>query len=141
MVFYCSTECPDVLQLGMTTALHQQERTCRGVINTAPHISGSPLPSLEDITSMQCLRRVRAIIANPTHPEQHLFTQMPSGRRYRCLKSRTSWLKNCFFPWVITSLTHRVHMLSVNKVNMDSIFLLKSFFFSIYSVLFYWEAL
>ena len=43
------------------------------VINTAQRITGSPLPSLEHIASKRCLRRARAITADPSHPGQHLF--------------------------------------------------------------------
>ena len=72
------------------------------VIKTTQHITGSLLPSLDDIASTRCLRR--AITADPSHPGQHLLDLGPSGRRYRCLKRRTNRLKNCFLPRAIRTL-------------------------------------
>ncbi|KAK5892697.1 hypothetical protein CesoFtcFv8_013051 [Champsocephalus esox] len=74
------------------------------VINTAQRIIGCPLPSLEDITRSRCLRRTSSILKDSSHPARHLFDLLPSGRRYRSLKARTSRLTNSFFPWAIRTL-------------------------------------
>ncbi|KAF7644919.1 hypothetical protein LDENG_00213430 [Lucifuga dentata] len=77
------------------------------VINTAQKIVGCPLPSLEEIAGSRCLRRSTAILKDPSHPAHHLFERMPSGKRYRSMKARTSRLRNSFYPWAIRTLNHR----------------------------------
>ncbi|KAF7658302.1 hypothetical protein LDENG_00014450, partial [Lucifuga dentata] len=77
------------------------------VINTAQKIVGCPLPSLEEIAGSRCLRRSTAILKDPSHPAHHLFERMPSGKRYRSMKARTSRLRNSFYPWAIRTLNNR----------------------------------
>uniref|UniRef100_A0A3P9ISK5 Reverse transcriptase domain-containing protein n=1 Tax=Oryzias latipes TaxID=8090 RepID=A0A3P9ISK5_ORYLA len=74
------------------------------VINTAQKITGSPLPSLEDIASSRYTSRARQIIKGSHHPNHHLFQLLPSGRRYRSHKARTNRLKNSFFPRAVNLL-------------------------------------
>ena len=38
--------------------------------------------------------RARNIAQDSLHPGHHLFNLLPSGRRYRCIKTRTNRLKN-----------------------------------------------
>ena len=76
------------------------------VIRSAERITGCPLPSLDDISSSRCLSRAERIIRDHSHPGHHLFSLLPSGRRYRCIKSRTNRLKNSFFPWAIRTLNN-----------------------------------
>ncbi|KAK0137703.1 hypothetical protein N1851_026097 [Merluccius polli] len=48
--------------------------------------------------------------SNNHHQGFELFELLPSGRRYRCIKTRTNRLKNSFFPKAITSLnSHMKH--------------------------------
>jgi hypothetical protein len=44
------------------------------------------------VFTSRCLRRVNNILQDPFHPVQHLFEQLPSGRRYCSLRSRTNRL-------------------------------------------------
>uniref|UniRef100_A0A8C5AV64 Reverse transcriptase domain-containing protein n=1 Tax=Gadus morhua TaxID=8049 RepID=A0A8C5AV64_GADMO len=74
------------------------------VIGTAQMITGCPLPSLEELASSRCRNRTSAILKDAAHPAHHLFDLLPSGRRYRSMKSRTTRLTNSFFPWAIRTL-------------------------------------
>ncbi|KAI4882367.1 hypothetical protein NFI96_008890 [Prochilodus magdalenae] len=67
------------------------------VVKMAQRITGTQLPTIQDIYHKRCLGRARNIIRNVSHPNHGLFTLLPSGRRYRSLRSRTSRLKNRFF--------------------------------------------
>ncbi|KAK0133341.1 putative RNA-directed DNA polymerase from transposon BS [Merluccius polli] len=60
------------------------------VINTAQRIIGCPLPSLEEIGKTRLLSKATKIIKDCSHPGHSLFELLPSGRCYRCLKTRTS---------------------------------------------------
>uniref|UniRef100_A0A8C7X6T5 Reverse transcriptase domain-containing protein n=1 Tax=Oryzias sinensis TaxID=183150 RepID=A0A8C7X6T5_9TELE len=65
------------------------------VDKAAQRIIGSPLPSLLAIYSSCCLSRAGKIIKDSFHPGCRLFDLLPSGRRYRCIRSRTA-LKTVF---------------------------------------------
>ncbi len=71
------------------------------VVRTAHHIVGGELPSLQDIYTRQCIRKARRIINESSHPSHRLFSLLPSGRRLRSIRSRTSRLRDSFFPQAI----------------------------------------
>jgi len=98
------TYCLNIWYAGSTA---EDRKAVQRVINTAQKIMGCPLPSLENISTSCCLRRTKAITRDPLHPAYPLFDLLPSGRRYRSIKSHTSRLTNSFFPWAIrTANTH-----------------------------------
>uniref|UniRef100_A0A9J7ZPA0 Reverse transcriptase domain-containing protein n=1 Tax=Cyprinus carpio carpio TaxID=630221 RepID=A0A9J7ZPA0_CYPCA len=67
------------------------------VVRIAELIIGHKLPALQDIYQTHCLRKARSIIKDRTHPAHHLFATLPSGRRLRSIRSRTTRLKNSFY--------------------------------------------
>ena len=82
----------------------KDKRRLQGVIKSAQNIIGCPLPSLEDIANSRGLKRARNITLDPSHPGRCLFNLLPSGRRYRVLRSRTNRLRDTFYPWAIRLL-------------------------------------
>lgn len=50
------------------------------VVKSVQQISGTQLPSVEDIYRTQCLKRATNISRNSSHPSHHLFTLLPSRR-------------------------------------------------------------
>uniref|UniRef100_A0A3B3D318 Reverse transcriptase domain-containing protein n=1 Tax=Oryzias melastigma TaxID=30732 RepID=A0A3B3D318_ORYME len=79
------------------------------VVDTAQKIIGCPLPTLSDIYSARCLSRAQNIIKDSSHPGSDLFALMPSGRRYRGIKTKTNRLKNSFFPKAVSMLNSNSH--------------------------------
>ncbi len=71
------------------------------VVRTARHIVGGEFPSLQDIYTRWCIRKARRIIKDSSHPSHRLFSLLPSGRRLRSIRSRTSRLRDSFFPQAI----------------------------------------
>ncbi len=71
------------------------------VVRTARHIVGGELPSLQDIYTRQCTRKARRIIKDSSHPSHRLLSLLLSGRRLRSIRSRTSRLRDSFFPQAI----------------------------------------
>ena len=61
-------------------------------------IIGLPLRPLDDIFRTSCLRWASGIWKDETHPANHLFTLLPSGRYYRATTTSTSRLQNSFIP-------------------------------------------
>uniref|UniRef100_A0A3B1K8G0 Reverse transcriptase domain-containing protein n=1 Tax=Astyanax mexicanus TaxID=7994 RepID=A0A3B1K8G0_ASTMX len=81
---------------GNTTATDRTR--LQRVVKTAERIIRTPLPSLQSIYHQRVLRRAASILKDSTHPQQGLFTLLPSGQRYRSVKCKTTRLKNSFFP-------------------------------------------
>ncbi len=74
------------------------------VVRTARHIVGGELPSLQDIYTRRCIRKARRIIKDSSHPSHRLLSLLPSGRRLRSIRSRTSRLRDSFFPQAIRQM-------------------------------------
>ena len=74
------------------------------VVKTAQRITGTPLPAIEDVQRKRCLRRARSILKDPSHPNHRLFQLLPSRRRFRSLRTKTSRFRNSFFPTAVSLL-------------------------------------
>ncbi len=68
------------------------------VVRTARHIVGGELPSLQDIYTRRCIRKARRIINDPATRPTDCSPLLPSGRCLRSIRSRTSRLRDSFFP-------------------------------------------
>ena len=80
-------------------------KTVKGIgLKTAQRITGSSLPTIDTIQCKRRLRKAHCITKDTSHPNHRLFTLVPSGRRFRSLRSRTSRFRNSFFPAAITLL-------------------------------------
>ncbi|TWW71612.1 hypothetical protein D4764_16G0001090 [Takifugu flavidus] len=53
-----------------------------------------------------CLRRACSICKDSSHPTHRLFSLLPSGRCFRTLKTRTSRMRNSFFPRTVSLLNY-----------------------------------
>ncbi len=67
----------------------QDCKALQRVVRLAERISGSALPSLQDIYLKRCKSRAVQIIKDLKHPSNCLFTLLPSGKRFRCLMAKT----------------------------------------------------
>ncbi|XP_056586110.1 uncharacterized protein LOC130407337 isoform X2 [Triplophysa dalaica] len=86
-----------------------ERKALQRVVKTAQRITGTTLSSIEDIQKKRCLHRARSILKDSSHPAHRLFTLLPSGRRFRCLRTRTSRLGNSFFPRAVSLLNSVPH--------------------------------
>uniref|UniRef100_A0AAQ4RRB6 Alkylated DNA repair protein AlkB homologue 8 N-terminal domain-containing protein n=1 Tax=Gasterosteus aculeatus aculeatus TaxID=481459 RepID=A0AAQ4RRB6_GASAC len=68
------------------------------VIRSAERVIGCNLPSLQDLFSSRSLKRAKKIAADPSHPGQNLFVPLPSCRRLRSSRTKTSCHTSSFFP-------------------------------------------
>ncbi len=98
--FYSCTV--DSILTGCITAWFGNNTACnrkalQRVVWTARHIVGGELPSLQDIYTRRCIRKDRRIIKDSSHPSHRLLSLLPSGRRLRSIRSRTSQLRDSFF--------------------------------------------
>ncbi len=71
----------------MGYATKRDRLALRRVVRSAERIIRTALPNLQDIYSSRCRTRARRIISDLNHPNNGLFSLLPSGRRYRQLKA------------------------------------------------------
>ncbi len=71
---------------------NQDCKALQRVVRLAECISGSALPSLQDIYLKRCKSRAVKIIKDSNHPGNRLFILLPSGKRFRSLMAKI------FFP-------------------------------------------
>uniref|UniRef100_A0A672I8N9 Reverse transcriptase domain-containing protein n=2 Tax=Salarias fasciatus TaxID=181472 RepID=A0A672I8N9_SALFA len=74
------------------------------IVRTAERIIGAPLSSLQDLYTTRLTRKAITIVSDANHPAHSLFTLLPSGRRYRSLRSRTTRLTNSFIHQAVRLL-------------------------------------
>ncbi|XP_055499383.1 brain mitochondrial carrier protein 1 isoform X1 [Leucoraja erinacea] len=80
------------------------QKALQRVVRTAEKITRSPQPAIQDLYPSRCRKRASNIIKDTTHPAHKLFTLLPSGKRYRSMRSKTTRFKNSFFPQAIRLL-------------------------------------
>ena len=75
------------------------------VVRTASQIIGTDLPPLDVLYHDRTLNKAKAIVRDPTHPANNLFQLLPSGRRYRSMRTRTNRFRDSFYPTAINIMT------------------------------------
>ncbi len=98
---------PAVSPPGLETARLETCKALQSVERTAHHIVGGELPSLQDIYTRRCIRKAQRNINDSSHPSHRLLSLLPSGRRLRSIRSRTSRLIDSFFPQAIRLMNNQ----------------------------------
>ncbi len=83
---------------------NQDCKALQRVVRLAERISGSTFPSLQDIYLKRCKSRAAKILKDSTHPGNHHFCLLPSGKRFRSMMAKTERLRRSFFPQAIRLL-------------------------------------
>lgn len=78
------------------------------VVKTASKIIGVPLESLQDIYWKRSTGKALRIIQDVSHPAHSLFSQLPSGRRWQSIPTRTSRFRDSFYPQAVRLLNDSV---------------------------------
>uniref|UniRef100_A0A3B1J4B0 Alkylated DNA repair protein AlkB homologue 8 N-terminal domain-containing protein n=1 Tax=Astyanax mexicanus TaxID=7994 RepID=A0A3B1J4B0_ASTMX len=89
------------------TCTVSDRKTLQRIVRTAQRIIGVSLPSITDIYTTRSIRKATSIVNDPTHPSHELFSLLPSGRRYRSIRSSTTRFCNSFYPQAIRLLNCR----------------------------------
>ncbi len=79
-------------------ASNQDCKALQRVVRLAERISGSALPSLQDIYLKRYKSRAAKIIKDSNHPSNSLFFVLPSGKRFHSMIAKTERLTRSFFP-------------------------------------------
>ena len=75
------------------------------IVRTASKIIGSDMKPVATIHSLRSHCKMMAIVQDTSHPANHLFQPLPSGRRYRAMRARTSRFQNSFYPQAVCSFS------------------------------------
>ena len=86
------------------SATQQAKTKLERIVCASSRIIGCDLPSLDSLYTKRMQGKSRKIAADPTHPACSLLQPLPSGRRYRKLKARTSRYQTSFFPQAVYTL-------------------------------------
>ncbi len=73
----------------------------RRLRRTAERITGTTLPTLQELYLSRVSKRAGKITLDPSHPAHSLTELLPSGWCYRALSTRTARHRNSFFPQAI----------------------------------------
>ncbi len=95
------TQC---ISVWYNNATNQDCKALQRVVRLAERISGFALPSLQAIYIKRCKSRAAKILKDSTHPGNHLFCLLPSGRCFRSMMAKTERLRKSFFPQAIRLL-------------------------------------
>ncbi len=95
-----------------SNATNQDCKALQRVVRLAERISGSALPSLQDIYLKRCKSRAVKITRDSNHPGNHLFCLLPSGKRFRSMMTKTERLRRSFFPQAIRLLNSNSNSVS-----------------------------
>ncbi len=95
------TQC---ISVWYSNATNQDCKALQRVVRLAERISGSALPSLQDIYLKRCKSRAVTINKDSNHPGNRLFIFLPSGKCFRSMMAKTERLRRSFFPQAIRLL-------------------------------------
>ncbi len=103
-------EHPDRLHHRLVCISAGNRRALQTVVRTARHIVEGELPSLQDIYTRRCTRKAWRIIKDSSPPSHRLLSLLPSGRHLRSIRSRTSRLRDSFFPQAIRLMNSQKYL-------------------------------
>ncbi|KAI3371809.1 hypothetical protein L3Q82_024355 [Scortum barcoo] len=78
--------------------------TIESILTSCITVWSTTSSSIEDIYRKRCLKRAGKIIKDSSHPAHRLFTLLPSGKRYRSARTKTTRFLNSFFPTAVRLL-------------------------------------
>ncbi len=106
VLFRGHRKCTDYecISVWYSNSSNQDCKALQRVVRLAERISGSALPSLQDIYLKRCKSRAAKIIKDTNHPGNRLFILLPSGKHFRSVMAKTERLRRSFFPQAIRLL-------------------------------------
>ncbi len=103
LLTYCISSC-------FCSCTAEERHNLSRIVRTAEKIIGVSLPQLQDIYTERCVWRTGSILKDCIYPFYGLFSLMQSGKRYRCIKNRTTRLLNSFLPTAIRLLNQSLRL-------------------------------
>ena len=105
--FYCAV-IESVLSFSITVwfgcASQDEINQIESVVKNTSKLIGLNMPSIRSLYQSQSLRKSKRIVQDAYHPANHLFELLPSGKRYRCIKTKMTRFNNSFYPQALRFL-------------------------------------
>ena len=105
--FYCAV-IESVLSFSITVwfgcASQDEINQIESVVKNASKLIGLNMPSIRSLYRSRSLRKSKRIVQDAYHPANHLFELLPSGKRYRCIKTKTTRFNNSLYPQALRFL-------------------------------------
>ena len=98
---FCHAIIESVLTFSITVwfgrASYEEKAQLETLVRCASKIIGLTLPTIESVYHTRCVHKSKKIVRDATHPANHLFELLKSGKRYRSVKSKTTRFRNSFY--------------------------------------------
>ena len=78
-------------------ASYEEKAQLETLVRSASKIIGLTLPTIESVYHTRCVHKSKKIVRDATHPANHLFELLKSGKRYRSVKAKTTRFRNSFY--------------------------------------------
>ncbi len=79
----------------------QQRSQINNITRVALKIIGYDLPTIDEIYVSHLQKKGLKILKDPLHPARHLFTPLPSGRRLRAIKTKSTRFLNSTYCRIV----------------------------------------
>ncbi len=86
-----------------SSTVQQRSQICN-IIRAASKIIGCDLPTIDEIYVSCLQKKGLTILKDPLHPARHLFTPLPSGRRLRAIKNKSTCFLNSTYCRIVHAL-------------------------------------
>ena len=91
---FCRTVIESVLTFSITVwfgcARIHNKNMLEGILRQPQRSMAANLPQLKSVYTTRTLRKATTIISDCTHPANHFFESLPSGKRFISIKTRTT---------------------------------------------------
>ena len=80
-------------------AFYEEKAQLETLVKCASKVIGlrPTLPTIESVYHTRCVPKSKKIVRDATHPVNHLFELLKSGKRYRSVKAKTTRFRNSFY--------------------------------------------
>ena len=82
-------------------ASYEEKAQLETLVKCTSKIIRLTLPTIESVYHIRCMRKSKNIVRDATHPANHLFERLPSGKHYRSVKANMTRFRNSFYLEVI----------------------------------------
>ena len=82
-------------------ASYEEKAQMETLVKCTSKIIRFTLPTIESVYHTRCMRKSKNIVRDATHPANHLFERLPSGKHYRSVKANMTRFRNSFYLEVI----------------------------------------
>ncbi len=88
-----------------SSTVQQRSQICH-ITQAASKTIGCDLPTIDEIDVSRLQKEGLTILKDPLHPARHLFTPLPSGRRLRAIKTKSTHFLNSTYCRIVHALNY-----------------------------------